>query len=561
MKGFFRNGANLGLSANYKFIYQQKTMQRIKFRLSIKLAKVALVFSIHFGAFVFHPIAYLTALKWLILGKKVRASAQFAPLLSKSPKAYTYWSMRACRAQSPHNQEPPIWGLVAVEDAPEEAVEVTMQSLAAEGLQGFAVAGDQHESLTVLRGLIDWKKGHWFMPMRAGDRLAPGAAAAYRGEIAKTVTHLVYADDDISDTWGRGKVPHFKPDWNSELFRHFDYITGACVLRASIECLAAAATEKNWAAFLVRQSLHKGGAHHVPRVLHRRVIRPQPSHIARPLAIAQVLPKVSVIVPTRNRVDLLRKCLEGVASTQYPDLEVIVIDNDSDDPATLAYLQGLDSSKFIVLRHPGPFNYSAINNRAVQLARGKLLCLLNNDIEVLGPDWLTIMATQAQRDDVGAVGAQLLYPDGRIQHAGVVIGIGNAAGHAHRCVDPKEEGYFRRHMLPQFTSAVTGACLVVDRDRFLAAGGLDERNFPIAFNDVDLCLRLNRLKWQSLYEPRAVLIHHESVSRGHDLDPVGAGRFAGELAALKRIWNTEEIVDPFHHPCLSRAAERFALAF
>jgi GT2 family glycosyltransferase len=171
-----------------------------------------------------------------------------------------------------------------------------------------------------------------------------------------------------------------------------------------------------------------------------------------------------------------------------------------------------------------------------------------------------MMATQALRDDVGAVGAQLLYPDGRVQHAGVVIGVGNAAGHAHRFVAPGDMGYFRRHALPQFTSAVTAACLVVARERFLAVGGLDAQSFPVAFNDVDLCLRLNQRGWQSLYEPRAVLVHHESVSRGLDLDPVGAARFAGELAALQRIWHTDRIVDPYHHPQLSRAAEQFSIA-
>jgi len=141
-----------------------------------------------------------------------------------------------------------------------------------------------------------------------------------------------------------------------------------------------------------------------------------------------------------------------------------------------------------------------------------------------------------------------------------VIGVGNAAGHAHRFLYPDEQAYFRRHALPQFTSAVTAACLLVQRDRFMAVGGLDERHFPVAFNDVDLCLRLNQRGWQSLYEPRATLIHHESVSRGLDQDPVGAARFADELAALKRIWKTDEIIDPFHHPDLSRASERFAIA-
>ncbi|WP_139150028.1 glycosyltransferase family 2 protein, partial [Sphingobium yanoikuyae] len=272
------------------------------------------------------------------------------------------------------------------------------------------------------------------------------------------------------------------------------------------------------------------------------------------------LPPLSVIVPTRNRVDLLRTCLDGVAAAHYPQANVIVMDNDSDDPETLAYLAALDPARHQVLRHSGAFNYSAINNRAAAQAQGRLLCLLNNDIEMTDPHWLAILATQALRPEVGAVGARLLYPDGRIQHAGVVIGVGNAAGHAHRFLRPDEEGYFHRHSLPQFTMAVTAACLVVERDKFMAVDGLNERDFAVAFNDVDFCLRLNKRGWQSLYEPRATLIHHESVSRGLDRDPVGAARFAGELAALKRLWQTDEIYDPYHHPALSRASEQFAVA-
>jgi GT2 family glycosyltransferase len=275
--------------------------------------------------------------------------------------------------------------------------------------------------------------------------------------------------------------------------------------------------------------------------------------------LALDLPPLSVIVPTRNRVDLLRTCLNGVADADYPQMEVIVVDNDSDDPETLAFLAALDPAQHRVLRYGGTFNYSAINNHAAAQAQGRLLCLLNNDIEMIDPHWLAIMATQASRPDVGAVGARLLYPDGRIQHAGVVIGVGSAAGHAHRLLRADEEGYFHRHGLPQFTSAVTAACLVVEREKFMAVGGLNERDFAVAFNDVDLCLRLNQQGWQSLYEPRATLIHHESVSRGLDRDPIGAARFAGELAALKRLWATDEIYDPYHHPELSRASEQFVV--
>lgn len=521
------------------------------------LSNALLLISVHLDALYGNPVAYLKAAGWWVLGKRVRARGRMAPLLSQSPNAYVIWVRNDKRASGAPSQPdpPPLAALVA--PGTQDALAVTRDSLVAEGVEMIIVDGDVSNGFLSVSGSDALQ---WFLPMQAGDRLAPGAAAAYRAAMAETDAALLYADDDLLDRSQRRTQPHFKPDWNSELLRHFDYLTGACIVRATPDALAAVAGHADWAARLVGQAVTAGGAHHVRQMLHHRAARPASPVKPAPLAIAADLPPVSIIIPTRNGLDLLRTCLEGVAATDYPNIEVIVVDNDSDDPATLAYLADRERAGVRVLRHAGPFNYSAINNRAVAQARGQLLCLLNNDIEVLSPDWLAIMATQALRDNVGAVGAQLLYPDGRIQHAGVVIGVGNAAGHAHRFVQPQAEGYFRRHALPQFTSAVTGACLVVAKDRFLAVGGLDERNFAVAFNDVDLCLRLNQRGWQSLYEPRAVLIHHESVSRGLDRDPVGAARFAGELAALQRIWKTDSIVDPFHHPHLSRASEQFSVA-
>jgi GT2 family glycosyltransferase len=525
-----------------------------------KIGNARLLAAIHLDGFRADPRAYFEAVKCWLLRKRLRARGQFAPLLSKSPRAYGLWVLRQERIEerpSPAGQ-PPIIALVA--SGVPQALEVTRRSLAAEGLEAIVVADNGSCDLPYPAQVLDGQCSPWLLPMQAGDCIAPGAAAAYRAAIAETDTAVLYADDDLLDSSQRRTVPHFKPDWNSELYGHFDYLTGACIVRAGPQALAVVAGHADWAARLVAETVSAGGAHHVRQMLHHRAARPASPVKPAPLAIAANLPLVSIIIPTRNGLDLLRTCLQGVAATNYPDIEVIIVDNDSDDPATLAYLADQERAGVHVLRHAGPFNYSAINNRAVAQARGQLLCLLNNDIEVLSPDWLAIMATQALRDDVGAVGAQLLYPDGRIQHAGVVIGVGNAAGHAHRFVQPQAEGYFRRHALPQFTAAVTAACLVVAKDRFLAVGGLDEANFAVAFNDVDLCLRLNSQGWQSLYEPRAVLIHHESVSRGLDRDPVGAARFAGELAALRRLWKTDSIVDPFHHPHLSRASEQFSVA-
>lgn len=526
---------------------------------------VSLAVRMHCEAFWREPRAYLGALRWRVLRKRLRARAQFAALLGRTSPAYSWWVLKQAPAQgdSPAGV-PPIIALVAAA-ADDAGVAETLASLATEGVAAHIVGSDVAADLARAGEELDWSAAPWLLPMTAGDRLARGAAQAYRETMRAGDGVVIYADEDRLGSRGQRNFPHFKPDWNAELFRHHDYLTGACVLRADRLALVRAGQTDDWARTLVAGAVASGARPmHVPQVLHHRRSMPLPAVPVAPLEPSAELPGVSVIVPTRNRVDLLATCIAGLEATGYPDIEVIVVDNDSDDPATLAFLDNLPSRNVAgfrigVLHHPGPFNYSAINNRAVAAAGGDLVCLLNNDIEMLSPDWLSIMATQALRDEVGAVGAQLLYPDGRIQHAGVVIGVGNAAGHAHRFLRPEEQGYFRRHALPQFVSAVTAACLVVRRDRFLAVGGLDEERFAVAFNDVDLCLRLNEKGWQSLYEPRAVLVHHESVSRGFDRDPVGAARFAGELAALQRRWQTDRIVDPFHHPYLSRACEQFAV--
>jgi GT2 family glycosyltransferase len=523
--------------------------------------------AVHLDAARLSPRPWLTALWWRMLGKRVRSRAQFAPLLGASPRAYRLWL----------RDEPATYAMQGAAVA--EKPDVAIVAVVGDGPgRDATVRSVEHEGIPVLSEAADDDASPlWLMWLDAGDTLAPGAGAAYRAAAATTGARVVYADDDVLDAKGRRTWPHFKPEWNPELFRHHDYVTGAAIVRVDAADLAAnckAAREGGTMTSLLAASLaavaRSAGPKEVvrlPRVLHHRRTRPMPRIPATPgagegqMEVGQ-LPQVSVIVPTRDRLHLLRTCLDGLIRTRYPAMDVIVVDNGSNEPATLEYLAGLDPARFQVLRDDGPFNFSRLNNRAAQLARGKLLCLLNNDIEMLASDWLEIMVRQALRPEVGAVGARLLYPDGRIQHAGVVLGICGGAAHAHRLLRPGAEGYFRRHDLPQFVSAVTAACLVVRRESFEAVGGLDENNFAVAFNDVDLCMRLNQRGWQSLYEPRATLIHHESVSRGFDRDPVGAARLAGELAALKARWGTGDMdkqVDPFHHPQLSRYSERFAI--
>lgn len=514
--------------------------------------------AIHLDAARLTPGPWLTALWWRVLGKRVRSRAQFAPLLGASPRAYRLWLSDELAVQATDG-DIAYPDIVAVVDEG-AGRDITLRSLEREGIPMLPTdTSDARRSGQV-----------WLLCLGAGDRLASGSGAAYRAAAAANPdARVIYADDDLLDARGRRNHPHFKPRWNPELLCHHDYITGAAIVSVDAAELAQPLGQGTAATLVAKAAIGAAPQEvvHLPRVLHHRRTRPKPQVPAAspkaPNYPAKALrPKVTVIVPTRNRLELLRTCIEGLERTDYPAMEVIVVDNGSDDPATLKYLCALNPSRFHVLRDDGPFNFSRLNNRAARMASGELLCLLNNDIEMLAPDWLAIMAHQALRPEVGAVGACLLYPDGRIQHAGVVLGICGGAAHAHRLLRLHDEGYFRRHALPQFVSAVTAACLVVRRDRFEAVGGLDEKEFAVAFNDVDLCMRLNKRGWQSLYEPRAVLVHHESVSRGLDRDPVGAARLAGELRALKKRWGTGEMdrqIDPYHHPQLSRYSERFAI--
>lgn len=528
--------------------------------------------AVHFDALRSNPKRYLHGVWWKLCGKRLRSRLTIAPLLGTSPHAYRLWLAQEAEAGTAqarrHTKAPTIIALVR-SGTGEEA---TLASLAAEGIEA-RLAPTRPDA--ALQAVLQEARGAWVLPMYGGDLLAAGAGDALRGALADAAdtTHLLYADDDLLDENGQRSDPHFKPDWNAELFRHFDYLAGTAVVRLSGTDLTDPLAD-DWPADLARRAAECGGPPlHLREILYHRRSRPIPQRAA-PLVLSAEeranLPSVSIIIPTRNRVDLLRTCLDGLAVTDYPgSVEILVIDNGSDEPETLQFLAGLDPHFARVLTDNGPFNFAALNNRAVNEASGELLCFLNNDIEITDPHWLTVMAHQAMRADVGAVGAQLLYPDGRIQHAGVVTGIGGGAAHAHRLLKPEQEGYFHRHALPQFASAVTAACMVMRKSKFLDVGGFDAQHFAVSFNDVDLCLKLNARGWQSLYEPRAQLVHHESVSRGFDRDPAGAQRLAGELAMLRSRWGVHEPrpdddwrqwqADPFHHPALSPFSEQFVL--
>ena len=272
-------------------------------------------------------------------------------------------------------------------------------------------------------------------------------------------------------------------------------------------------------------------------------------------------PSVRVIVPTRDNADHLLACIRSVLDvTVYPRLEITIVDNGSIEPAALAALSELSQSPAVeVMRRDEPFNFSRLINVAATRP-GEILALLNDDVAAAEAGWLREMVSLAVRPDVGAVGAKLLYPDGRLQHAGLVLGLGNlaVAGHELRGAPGLDSGPQQRLRVVRQVSAVTAACLVVSRDKFIHVGGFDE-SLAVGFNDVDFCLRLQQAGWRNLWTPHVQLIHWESISRGSDKTIAATARLQTEADVMRDRWGAALTADPFYHPWLSRDGEDFAL--
>ena len=274
-------------------------------------------------------------------------------------------------------------------------------------------------------------------------------------------------------------------------------------------------------------------------------------------------PLVSIIIPTKDGISLLRPCVESIfTKTTYPNYEVLIVDNNSRERATIEYFDELARRNLTVrvLPFKGAFNYSAINNFAVFEARGSIIALLNNDIVVITPGWLEEMVSHAIRPDIGAVGAKLLYPDGSLQHGGVITGLGGCAGHAQKHLAPGAPGYFYRAMLVHNVSAVTGACLVVERKIYEQVGGLDETHLAVAFNDIDFCLKIRQAGYRNVWTPFAEMFHYESASRGPEDTPEKMARHHREVATMQLRWGATLWNDPSYSPVLTLEREDFSIA-
>jgi GT2 family glycosyltransferase len=272
------------------------------------------------------------------------------------------------------------------------------------------------------------------------------------------------------------------------------------------------------------------------------------------------IPLVSIIIPTRNGKQLVQQCIESLYRfTHYNNFEVLLVDNASDEFESIEYFKQLDlDNKVKLLHYNATFNYSAINNFAVQYAKGDVLLFMNNDIELLHEKWLDEMVMQVIREEIGCVGAKLYYPNMTVQHAGVIVGLWGCAGHSHKHSKHTDSGYMNRLNVVQNYSAVTAACMAVRKTVFNEGEGFNEEDLTVAFNDVDLCLKIQTKGYRNLWTPYAEMIHHESSSRGSEDTPEKKTREAKEIAYMQSTWHLDTEVDPAYSPWLTQEKEDFS---
>jgi GT2 family glycosyltransferase len=408
---------------------------------------------------------------------------------------------------------------------------------------------------------------------------------------------MFYSDEDKVTPEGVRTAPYFKPDWNPHLilaqnfFSHLGVYETALVRQAggfrkgfegsqdldlALRCLEIAGHDSvvhiphvlyHWR--IMPGSTAQSGSEKpyaqtariraIEEHLKRRGIRAnveEPPANAGQLRIRYAVPApapmVSIIIPTRDGLDLLRQCIGSVLDkTIYPNYEILIVDNGSVKPETLTYFSQISAHTNVrVLPDNSPFNFSALNNRAASQATGEYLCLLNNDIEVISPDWLDEMVSLAAQPGAGAIGARLWYPNGALQHGGVLLGLGGVAGHMNHMLRSPQLGYFGRAVVTQNLSAVTAACLVVKKSTYEQVGGLNEQ-LAVAFNDVDFCIRVLKAGYRNVWTPHAELYHHESASRGSDMDPDKYQRFVSEVRWMEARWPDLIANDPAYNRNLS----------
>ena len=448
--------------------------------------------------------------------------------------------------------------------------------------------------------------GDWVVLLDHDDMLSEHALYL----VAETIysnpdAGAIYSDEDRINAAGVRSNPYFKPDWDYNLFLGQNLVNHLAAYRAdSVRQVGGIREEfeasKDWdLALRVLDSIPSAIVHHIPFILyHRRQTvdtysktslarahdaaeRAVNEHFARTkqaaLAIPMVRscqlrikwglpaerPLVSIIIPTKDKYELLRICFEGLLyRTNYEPIEIVIVDNGSTETEALAFLANIRQQHNVkVVEDARSFNFSRLVNLGVAASSGEVCVLLNNDIDVIASDWLKELVSHTLRPGVGAVGAKLYYANDTVQHGGVILGIGGIAGHVHRRTPRQFPGYFNRLNLTHELSCVTGACLAVRREIYDAVEGFNERDLNVSFNDVDFCLRVRQAGYKIIWTPNAELYHYESISRGNPTaTSEGARRNAAETDYMRRRWGTVLDADPYYNPNLSLDTVSFDLA-
>ena len=449
-------------------------------------------------------------------------------------------------------------------------------------------------------------RGRYIVLMDHDDELTPNALHEMAKVIQDQAAEFIYSDEDKLDEKGRFCEPHFKPDFSPEQLFSQNYISHLGVIKRSLVEQVGGFTygtdgAQDYDLYLKVLELTSKVVH-IPAVLYhwRKVPGSTASFFseksyaqdAGQVALQSAVkrrgldavvesgrfpgtyrvryaiqgePLVSIVIPFKDKPELLDLCLGSIVEkSDYGNFEIIGVSNNSAEADTFEAMDRwtANDSRIRFVEHNVPFNFSEVNNFAVrEHAAGEHVILLNNDIEIVSPEWIEALLEFSQREDVGAVGGKLMYPDGRLQHAGIILGIGGVAGHSHKYFEGNDHGYFSRPHIIQNVSAVTAACLMVKRNAYLETGGLDEENLQVAFNDVDFCLRLREQGLLNVYTPYCEAIHHESISRGYEDTPEKQQRFRQEvLFMMDRHSDALERGDPYYSPNLTLEHENFMLS-
>lgn len=543
--------------------------------------------------------------------KKQRAEKlDYEPCISiivptyKTPEKFLKEMIDSVRNQSYENWELCIGDGSVTEDTVKNVVEsyqkkdkrIKMLCLS----ENLGIAGNTNAALSIATG-------DYMALLDHDDILAPDAlyeVVKWMNEHYKDETDVIYTDEDkVSFDLKDYFEPHFKSDYNLDLIRSNNYICHLFVARKSIVDQVGGfrkeydgSQDYDFILRCIEQSKH---VEHVPKVLYHWRCHPGSTaanqeskmycyeagkraiedhlkrmgeddcqvvmtehlgfyHVIYPIREQK---KVSIIIPNKDQKEMLERCIESVIQkTDYKNYEIIIVENNSTTNEIFEYYKTIEQRENIrVVIWKDKFNYSAINNFGVRYANGEYLLFLNNDIEVIRENWLSEMLANVQRKEVGIVGAKLLYPDNMVQHAGVIIGMGGIAGHPLSRHPADDCGYFARGIIQQNLNAVTAACMLTKKEVYEKVKGFEEK-LAVAFNDIDLCLKVRKAGYLIVYDPEALLYHHESISRGKEDTLEKRNRFEGEVDYMAKKWkDVLEKGDEYYNPNLSLLSGNFEL--